>query len=109
MYDGPAQPESGHRRTSRVAPPNPLPAKNQRPPGRKYLTQTWCIRVPLDIPVPLMPQCGMTKRKNPAAVSLGRLGGKVKVPKGFSMMDPKRRSEIGKAAAEKRWRKPCLA
>jgi hypothetical protein len=51
----------------------------------------------------------MTKRKNPAAVSLGRLGGKVKVPKGFSMMDPKRRSEIGKAAAEKRWRKPCLA
>lgn len=29
--------------------------------------------------------------------------GRAKVPKGFSMMDPARRSEIAKAAAIKRW------
>ena len=47
-----------------------------------------------------------TKKKNAAAVSLGRRGGKKKVPKGFSTMDPNRRSEIAKAAAAKRWAKP---
>lgn len=46
-----------------------------------------------------------SKRKNPAAVALGRKGGKKKVAKGFSAMDPKRRSEIAKAAAAKRWKK----
>jgi hypothetical protein len=47
----------------------------------------------------------MAKRKNPAAVALGRKGGKKKVAKGFSTMDPKRRAEIAKAAAAKRWEK----
>jgi hypothetical protein len=52
----------------------------------------------------------MRKRsKDPAAVSLGRRGGKVgglaKVAKGFAMMDPKRREEISRKAAEKRWAK----
>lgn len=47
----------------------------------------------------------MAKRKDPAAVSLGRKGGKARVPKGFSKMGKKRRSEIGKAAAKKRWGK----
>jgi len=38
-----------------------------------------------------------------AAATLGKKGGKVKTPKGFSTMDPARRSQIAKAAADKRW------
>ena len=47
----------------------------------------------------------MAKRKNPAAVALGKRGGKKKVPKGFAQMDPKRRKEIARKAAAKRWEK----
>ena len=46
-------------------------------------------------------------RKNPAAVALGRLGGKVgglsKVPKGFSALTAEERSAVAKDAAAKRW------
>lgn len=41
-----------------------------------------------------------------AAAALGKKGGQVKGPKGFSTMDPARRSEIAKAAAAKHWAKP---
>jgi hypothetical protein len=45
--------------------------------------------------------------KNPAAVALGRLGGKVgglsKVPKGFSALTAEERRAVAKAAAAKRW------
>jgi len=47
----------------------------------------------------------MATKKNAAAVSLGRKGGKKKVPKGFSQMDPARREEIARKAAAKRWEK----
>jgi hypothetical protein len=47
--------------------------------------------------------------KNSAAVSLGRRGGKKKVPKGLSMMTPERRSEIAKAGAQARWGKKAAA
>ena len=46
----------------------------------------------------------MAKRKNPAAVALGRKGGKKKVAKGFAMMDPERRAQLAAAAAKKRWK-----
>ena len=36
----------------------------------------------------------MQKTKDPAAVSLGRRGGRARVPKGFATMDPERRREI---------------
>lgn len=53
----------------------------------------------------------MKKRKDPAAVELGRKGGKrggvKKVPKGFSKMDPERRSQIACDAARARWGEPC--
>jgi hypothetical protein len=42
----------------------------------------------------------MAKKKNPAAVALGKLGGSVKVPKGFAMADA---SAAGKKGAAKRW------
>jgi hypothetical protein len=41
--------------------------------------------------------------KNKAAAALGKKGGKVKGPERFSTMDPARRSQIAKAAANKRW------
>jgi hypothetical protein len=47
----------------------------------------------------------MARKKNAAAVELGRLGGLKKVAKGFSKMDPDRRAEVGRKAAAKRWGK----
>jgi hypothetical protein len=47
----------------------------------------------------------MAKRKNPAAVALGRKGGKAKVPKGFAMMDEAQRAAVAKKAASARWKK----
>jgi hypothetical protein len=41
-------------------------------------------------------------KKNPAAASLGRLGGKARAKK----MSKKRRAEIARKAAKARWRKP---
>ena len=38
-----------------------------------------------------------------AAAAMGRKGGKVKTPKGFSALTPAQRSELGKAAIAKRW------
>ena len=45
----------------------------------------------------------MTKRKNPAAVALGRRGGKKCVPKGFSILTTEQRKAIAKKAAAARW------
>jgi hypothetical protein len=45
------------------------------------------------------------KRKPPTASDMGKKGGKAKVPKGFSMMDPDRRKKLAKEAAAKRWGK----
>lgn len=44
----------------------------------------------------------MPKRKNPAAVALGRKGGQKKVPKGFAMLTPKQRKAMAKKAVEAR-------
>lgn len=43
------------------------------------------------------------KEKNPAAVSLGRLGGLKGGKARADKLSPKKRSEIAKKAAEKRW------
>lgn len=42
-------------------------------------------------------------RKNPAAVALGKLGGKKGGTARAAALSPKRRSEIAKKAAEARW------
>ena len=42
--------------------------------------------------------------KNPAAVALGRMGGKKGGPARAKKLSKKRRSEIAKKAAEARWR-----
>ena len=39
----------------------------------------------------------------------GPIGGKAEVPKGFSMMDPKRRRALAILAANKRWGKKATA
>jgi hypothetical protein len=41
--------------------------------------------------------------KNPAAVALGKLGGKVGGPARAASLSPARRSEIARKAAERRW------
>jgi hypothetical protein len=45
------------------------------------------------------------KRKNPAAVALGRLGGKKGGRARADKLDPARRREIASDAARKRWHK----
>ena len=45
------------------------------------------------------------KKKNPAAVALGRLGGKKGGPARAEKLSSKRRSEIAKEAAQARWDK----
>lgn len=45
------------------------------------------------------------RRKNPAAVALGRLGGTKGGKARAAALSPKRRSEIARKAAEKRWGK----
>jgi len=52
----------------------------------------------------------MAKKKNPAAVALGRLGGlagkgKPAPKRGLAQLTPERRSEIAKQGAAKRWGK----
>lgn len=42
------------------------------------------------------------RKKDPAAVKLGRKGGLAKVPKGFAMMSPERRIEIARKSAATR-------
>lgn len=44
-------------------------------------------------------------KKNPAAVALGRLGGRAKVAKGFSALTADERQENARKAAEARWGK----
>jgi hypothetical protein len=46
-----------------------------------------------------------TTAKNPAAVALGRLGGAVKTPKGFSTLSKTARSENARKGAAARWGK----
>ena len=41
--------------------------------------------------------------KDPAAVALGRKGGKKKVPKGIAMLTPEERTARAKEGAEARW------
>ena len=44
-------------------------------------------------------------KKNPAAVALGRKGGKAKVKKGIAMLSKIERAELAKKAAAARWGK----
>jgi hypothetical protein len=47
-----------------------------------------------------------TGEKNPAAVALGRLGGKKGGPARAAKLSAKKRSEIARKAAMKRWARP---
>ena len=48
------------------------------------------------------------KKKNPAAVALGRLGGLKGGSARAKSLTPEQRREIAKKAAAKRWAKPAL-
>jgi hypothetical protein len=47
----------------------------------------------------------MEKKKNPAAVALGRLGGKKSAEGRMKKLTPQQRSDIAKHAARVRWTK----
>ncbi len=47
-----------------------------------------------------------TGEKNPAAVALGRLGGKKGGPARAAKLSPKKRQQIARAAAMRRWHPP---
>jgi hypothetical protein len=47
-----------------------------------------------------------TGEKNPAAVALGRLGGKKGGPARAAKLSPKKRQQIARAAAMHRWHPP---
>jgi len=48
---------------------------------------------------------GMARKKNPAAVALGRLGGRKSGKARMRKLTPEKRSEVARAAALARWRK----
>ena len=50
----------------------------------------------------------MAKKKNPAAVALGRLGGKKSAAARMEKLTPQERSKIAKHAAQARWGKKKL-
>jgi hypothetical protein len=47
-----------------------------------------------------------TGEKNPAAVALGRLGGKKGGPARAAKLSPKKRQQIARKAAAARWKRP---
>lgn len=51
----------------------------------------------------------MGKKKDPAAVALGRKGGQAKVPKGFAKLTPEQRAEIARRGVEARKKKEPTA
>ena len=57
-----------------------------------------------DEPEPEEPQPLTEDDKNPAAVALGRLGGKKGGPARAKKLTPEQRSEIARKAAQARWR-----
>ena len=50
---------------------------------------------------------GEPAKKNPAAVALGRLGGKKGGPARAAKLSPKKRQQIARKAAMKRWHPPA--
>jgi len=63
------------------------------------------VRESTSEPVPPIPITSAKKRKNPAAVALGRLGGKKGGRARANKLDPARRREIASDAARARWQK----
>lgn len=51
----------------------------------------------------------MAKRKNPAAVALGKLGGSKRVPKGLATMSEEKAREVRQAGAKAMWAKKWAA
>lgn len=59
----------------------------------------------VDIATGEVEEAPIVSDKNPAAVALGKLGGKKGGKARAESLTPERRAEIAKKAAEKRWKK----
>jgi hypothetical protein len=55
------------------------------------------------IPLEHSLECGPMTKKNPAAVALGRRGGKKSAEARMEKLTPEQRSEIARNAAKRRW------
>jgi hypothetical protein len=79
-----------------------MPKRSSRP---KDVNQLAKMIVDLSTGNPIHEDISPVKEKNPAAVALGRLGGAKGGKARAAALTPKRRKEIAKKAAEKRWSK----
>lgn len=81
-----------------------MPKKRKRPTDINQLAKATVDRTTGE-PEPDKEAREDEPKKNPAAVELGRLGGKKGGPARAKKLSKKKRSEIARRAAETRWRK----
>lgn len=75
-------------------------------PLLSYMPNRLSMSIEIAIPLEHLLQCGpMAKKKNPAAVALGRLGGKKSAKGRMEKISPEQRKEIARNAAKARWDK----
>jgi len=73
-------------------------------PLLSYMPNRFSMSTEIAIPLEHSLQCEpMAKKKNPAAVALGRLGGKKSAQGRMQKISPEQRKEIARNAAKARW------
>ena len=75
-----------------------MPKRSSKPRDLNAMAAAIVAQSTSDEPTP-----DLDEGKNPAAVALGRLGGKKGGAARAAKLTPERRSEIARAAAAKRW------
>jgi hypothetical protein len=81
-----------------------LKAQRIRKPLLSYMPNRFSMSRRIAIPLRHFLECwSMAKQKNPAAVALGRLGGKKSAKGRMEKMTPEQRKEVARQAAKARW------
>jgi hypothetical protein len=85
--------------------PEDMPKRSSTPRDLNQLAACIVEQATADEPAPVepMPEASAGDGKNPAAVALGRLGGKKGGAARAAALTPERRKEIAQKAAAKRW------
>ena len=78
-----------------------MPKRSSKPPDDVNVLAAQIVREATEEPTEPDPK---KPTKNPAAVALGRLGGKKGGPARAKKLTPEERSEIAKKAAQARWK-----
>ena len=82
-----------------------MPKRSRKPKLEKVAPPTPVVAEMAEFQAPETFEVPMQEGKNPAAVALGRLGGKKGGPARAAKLSKKRLSDIGKIAAAARWGK----